>query len=218
MVELPGAARIGVSGVRSEAVVNKFVGLTGGIAAGKSAVVKLLQKMNIRVIDCDLLAREAVLPGSECLDEIVSLFGETVLNSDGSLNRQVMAEQAFSKPEIRLALEKIIHPYVEKRMLAECQAGFSHGEQLVVADVPLLFEVGWQERFDEIWLVVCDDLTRIARIMERDGFDAIAAQKRLTAQWPQTDKLAVADQVIDNNTTLAALETRVRQLVSQNKQ
>ncbi|MEI6287115.1 MAG: dephospho-CoA kinase [Bacillota bacterium] len=198
--------------------MKKFIGLTGGIAAGKSAVVKILQNLNIRVIDCDKLAREAVQPGSGCLGEIAALFGLAVLNQDGSLNRQIMAKQVFAEPKKRLALEKIIHPFVEQRMLAEMQDGFSRGEQLVVADVPLLFEVGWQQRFDEIWLVVCDDRTRINRMIDRDGIDAAAASKRLAAQWPQSDKLAVADQIIDNNATFADLETRVRLLVSQNKQ
>ena len=152
------------------------------------------------------------------VSEIAALFGLAVLNQDGSLNRQIMAKQVFAEPKKRLALEKIIHPFVEQRMLAEMQDGFSRGEQLVVADVPLLFEVGWQQRFDEIWLVVCDDRTRINRMIDRDGIDAAAASKRLAAQWPQSDKLAVADQIIDNNATFADLETRVRLLVSQNKQ
>ncbi|MFA6074874.1 MAG: dephospho-CoA kinase [Negativicutes bacterium] len=196
--------------------MSKFIGLTGGIAAGKSAVVKILCQHKIRVIDCDQLACAAVAPNSLCLNEIVKLFGSTVVNSDGNLNRKLLAQQVFSEPEKRRTLENIIHPYVEARMLAEFQEGSAHGEKLIVADVPLLFEVGWRERFDEVWLVVCDDSVRINRIMKRDGLDEAAAKMRLAAQLPQTEKTALADQIIDNNKTLADLEKRIVQLINQN--
>jgi len=196
--------------------MNRFVGLTGGIAAGKSAVVKILREQNVRVIDCDQLAREAVEPGSSCLKKIVSVFGPAAINIDGSMNRQFVAGQIFADPGKRLVLENIIHPYVKSRMLAECQEGFSRGEQLVVADVPLLFEVGWQQLFVEIWLVVCDDGTRISRIMTRDGIDSGAAELRLAAQLPQIEKIRLADRIIDNNTTLCDLEQQVVRLISRN--
>ena len=196
--------------------MNRFVGLTGGIAAGKSAVVKILREHNVRVIDCDQLAHAAVEPGSRCLKKIAALFGPTALAADGSLNRQFIAECIFSEPEKRRALEEIIHPYVKSRMLSESQVGFSRGEQLVVADVPLLFEVGWQQLFAEIWLVVCDDELRISRIMTRDGLDRVAAEMRLAAQLPQLKKIPLADKIIDNNSTIAVMEQRVLQLIYSN--
>lgn len=197
--------------------MRRFVGLTGGIAAGKSAVVAILRKHDVPVIDCDQLARDAVAPGAACLEKVIERFGQSAVTATGGLNRQFIAEQVFSDETKRIELEQIIHPYVEARMLAESRNMFSGGERLVVADVPLLFEVGWQKYFDEIWLVVCADDSRIKRLIARDKLNIETATARMAAQLSQTEKVKLADVILNNDKTFVELERQVVELVNKIK-
>ncbi|HZV81720.1 MAG TPA: dephospho-CoA kinase [Geobacteraceae bacterium] len=190
----------------------RVIGLTGGIASGKSTVARLLAAHGIPVIDADQLARDAVLPGTPAFAAIVGLFGEGVLQADGTLDRQALGGRVFADPSLRRRLEAITHPAI--RVLAEQKLGElrSRGEAVAVYMAPLLIEAGVTDRVDEIWVVYVDRETQLARVMARDGLSRDEAGQRLAAQMPMEEKAALGRIVIDNRGSEAELEKVVRAL------
>ena len=186
-----------------------FIGITGGIAAGKSAVVARLRQHGLTVSDCDALAHRATAPGSHCLALIREAIGAEVFDSKGQLNRRALGEIVFQDVRKRRLLEEIIHPFVRRSMLDERDAAYARGERVVFGDVPLLYEVGWQDVFDAVGLVVCDDSTRVSRIAARDGLPAEQALARIQAQLPQSEKISLAMVIIENNSDMCALQEKV---------
>ncbi|MBU6429571.1 MAG: dephospho-CoA kinase [Cyanobacteria bacterium REEB65] len=190
------------------------IGLTGGIATGKSAVAAILEGTGAEIVDADALAREAVQPGRPAFDEIVAHFGRKILQPDGAIDRRALAATIFADPVERSFLEKAVHPRV--RALAESKleglVALPPGERpnLVVEVIPLLYEVGLEGLFDEVWVVACSQQAQLARLMGRDRIDRSAAELRLAAQMPLEQKVARADRVIDNDGSLADLERSVR--------
>lgn len=185
------------------------VGLTGGIASGKTAVAEMFASLGIPVIDTDLIAREIVSPGSPALQEIAEVFGAGVLQSDGRLNRPRLREIVFAEPARRKQLEAITHPRIGAAMEAQCaEAGGPY--QVVV--VPLLIESGFDRRVDRILVVDCPEDLQLSRLMTRDGESAVGAQQLLASQLGRTARLARADDVVDNSGSLAATRQRVAEL------
>lgn len=183
------------------------VGLTGGIGSGKSEVSRLLAGHGALVVDSDVLAREAVAPGSPGLAAVVAEFGDAVLGPDGSLDRQALSRVVFADPARRAALEGIVHPYVRRRS-AEI-AGATAPGTVVVHDVPLLVEAGLADRYDLVVVVDVSEETQVGRLTALRGMSVQEARARLAAQASRAARLAAADLVVDNDGSLEELRRRV---------
>ena len=170
------------------------VALTGGIATGKSAVARALREAGVATVDADVLAREAVAPGSPGLAAVVARFGTGIVRSDGTLDRAALAGVVFSDAAARRDLEHIIHPRVRQRVEAFF-AALAPGTP-GVAEIPLAYETGWASTFDLVVVVACRPETQRARLMARDGSPAADADRRMAAQWPIADKARLADAVV----------------------
>ncbi|MDF2922957.1 MAG: dephospho-CoA kinase [Paenibacillaceae bacterium] len=176
------------------------IGLTGGIACGKSTVSSLLVSRGAILIDADQLAREVVLPGAPALDRVAGVFGQGVLHEDGSLNRKQLGELVFGNEEKRKQLEGLLHPPIRslmKERMEESERLFP--DKLVVVDVPLLFESQMEDYFQEIMVVYASPDIQLQRLIGRDGFSEQEARKRLEAQIPIEWKKEWADHLIDNS-------------------
>ncbi len=187
----------------------KIIGLTGGIASGKSTAARLLAEQGMPVIDADLLAREAVLPGSGALSAIISLFGSRMLLPDGTLDRGALGKVVFADPEARKQLEGIIHPEVRRLAKSKLQALQESGVPVVFYMAPLLIEAGADDLCDEIWVVDLDEESQLQRIMARDGMNCREARQRIAAQMPLAEKAARGDVVIDNRGSVEELGLRL---------
>lgn len=189
--------------------MTKVVALTGGIGSGKSAVAKLFESRGASVVDADLLAREVVQPGSPGLQAIVEQFSTDLVLADGSLNRPLLASIIFSDPAKRELLESILHPRIRERWLTKLQELRAGHVPVVVYVVPLLFESQrMMPELEAIVLVTAPHETRVKRIMDRDGFTREMAELRMSAQLPDSEKIAKSDYVIANDGTLQDLEQR----------
>jgi dephospho-CoA kinase len=189
-----------------------LVGLTGGLATGKSTVSDVLRGLGCVVLDADVLAREVVEPGQPALATIAREFGADVLRPDGTLDRKRLGAIVFADPERRRRLEAITHPAIRDRYLArlaELQAqGF---DGVVVWDAPVMIESGGYTSVDRLVVVVTDDATQRARALARDG-DRADLERRIASQMPLADKAKLADYVIDNSGDRAATEARTREV------
>lgn len=192
----------------------KLVGLTGGIASGKSTVAKILEHLGAAIVNADVLAREVVEPDQEAWKDIVARFGPDVLKPDQTLDRQKLRTVIFNDPDARKELEAIIHPRVralaEQRIREHGAAGFA----IVVYEVPLLFEAKIHEWLRPVILVACDIDTQRRRLEQRDQIDSAAAQKIIDAQMSLAEKRRLADYVIENNGSLSDLERQVREVLA----
>lgn len=191
-----------------------FVGLTGGIAAGKSAVGQLFRGLGVSVVDADEVAREVVERGSEGLAEIVDAFGSEVLSADGSLDRKKLGAIVFEEPDLRKRLEAITHPRIATRSMQLMAGIAARGERLAIYEAALLVENGSYRMMQALVVVAAHEATQIARVMARDGLDEAGARARLAAQLPLEKKIAVADFVIWNDGTREELAARVREVHS----
>lgn len=183
------------------------IGLTGGIASGKSTVAERLVEHGALLIDADLLAREVVAPGTPGLAAVVARFGTGILASDGSLDRAALGRLVFADPAARRDLERIIHPAVRSRA-AELVASAPAGS-VVVQMIPLLVETGQADAFDLVVVVDVPTHLQTQRLISRDGLNAAQAEARLAAQAARAQRLAAADVVIDNSGSPAALRAAV---------
>jgi len=183
------------------------VGLTGGVASGKSTVAGMLAELGAVVIDADLLAREVVASGTDGLTEIVAAFGPDVLTADGDLDRPAMGAIVFADEAKRRTLEGIIHPRVRARG-AEIEAGAAE-DAVVVHDIPLLAETGQASAFDAVIVVDVPVETQVERMVGLRGMTREDAEARVAAQATREGRLAIATHVVDNTGTLAELRARV---------
>ena len=184
------------------------VGLTGGIATGKSFCLKRFARLAVPVIDADLIAREVVAPGSAALESIRARFGSSIIAADGNLNRGALAGIVFTDRVARADLESIIHPEVYRR-INDWFANQRPGTRFAIADIPLLFETGHEHDFDSVIVCACEPFEQLRRLMERDGLSEADARARLAAQWPIAEKIARADHVIRTDGTYEATDTLV---------
>ena len=187
-----------------------MIGLTGGIATGKSTVAGMLQERGAYVLDADVLARSVIERPSKGYRQVVKAFPEAV-RADGSLDRKKLGSIIFNSNERRRVLEGIIHPLVIQRMQVEGRAAEQDGH-IVVCDIPLLFETNCQEWLDSVWVVYTDPRVQRQRLLARDGMEADEAERRIQAQMPLEDKRVRADAVIDNSDSLQETEEQVEQL------
>jgi dephospho-CoA kinase len=183
------------------------IGLTGGIASGKSEVAERLAELGAVIIDSDVLAREVVLPGTPGLAAVVDRFGTGVLTADGSLDRAALGAVVFADPQARADLEAIIHPAVRARA-SELNAAAPR-DSVVVQVIPLLVEAGLAELFEQVVVVDVDPVVQLERLRRRNGYSREEAAARVSAQAPRDVRLAQADVVIENNGTLAELDAQV---------
>jgi len=189
-----------------------IIGLTGGVASGKSAVEACFRALGVAVADADIAARDAVAAGSDGLDEVVATFGAGVLAADGSLDRPAMRRRVFADPGARRQLEAIVHPRVRKALANACQAAPG---PYAVASIPLLAEGGGRDAYpwlDRILVVDVPEDVQLARLLHRDGIDEALAGRMIGAQATRRQRLAIADDVIVNNRGLDALPAQVEAL------
>ncbi|OEU53238.1 MAG: dephospho-CoA kinase [Desulfuromonadales bacterium C00003096] len=190
-----------------------ILGVTGGIASGKTTVAQAFQGLGAVVVSADLLAREVVHPGGKTLQQIADQFGCQVLHQDGTLNRQLMAEMIFKDDQARRELNNITHPAIADLARTRLREAEQGGASLVIYDAPLLFEVGADRQVDKVLVVKVDAEVQLARLMARDGIDRRQALARVAAQMPQEEKIARADFVIDNSGTAKETQGQVRSLM-----
>ncbi|MDO7906093.1 dephospho-CoA kinase [Paenibacillus sp. JX-17] len=179
------------------------IGLTGGIATGKSTVSSLLVRMGALLIDADVIAREVMLPGHPVLQQVVQHFGQAVLLEDGTLNRKKLGEIVFQDPGAREVLNGLTHPAIRQEMWDRmARYEVDHPQKLVVVDIPLLYESGLESQFEEVLLVYVPRELQLQRLMNRDQITEEQAQARLNAQMDIEQKKSRADIIIDNSRDL----------------
>jgi len=186
------------------------IGLTGGIAAGKSTVANLLVQRGALLIDLDRIAREIVEPGRPALAQIAQRFGQAVLRADGSLDRQKLGAIVFADPLKRRELERITHPAIRAVMKQRMEENEREApDRLTVVDVPLLYESGLEDRFERVMVVYVPRRTQLERLIRRDRLTPEEAERRLNAQMDIEEKRQRADFVIDNSGSLEETERQV---------
>lgn len=189
------------------------IGLTGGIACGKSTVSAMLTELGAHVVDADRVAREVVLPGEPALRAIVEKFGQAVLNEDGTLNRPALGGIVFGQAEYLRELEAITHPAIRQRMREQMeQAERLDANPIVVADIPLLFETEQQSSYEGVIVVYVPHEVQRERLMKRNGLTAEEAERRIGLQMDIEQKRSMADWVIHNSGTLEETREQVQQL------
>jgi dephospho-CoA kinase len=193
--------------------VTTRVGLTGGVASGKSTVSAIFAELGAVVVDADVLAREVVAPGTDGLAAIVAAFGDEVLTADGALDRPAMGALVFADAEKRRVLEGIIHPRVRARA-AEIEAS-APADVVVVHDIPLLTETGQAASFDAVVVVDVPVETQVARMVGLRGMTREEAESRIAAQATREDRLAIATYVVENAGTLEQLRARVAEVYAE---
>jgi dephospho-CoA kinase len=190
-----------------------LVGLTGGIATGKSTVSGILRGLGCEIIDADLLAREVVEPGQPALAQIATEFGHDVVTGSGALDRKRLGAIIFANPERRRRLEAITHPAIRDRFLARLDELADQGfVGIVVFDAAVMIESGNYKNMDRLVVVVTDDATQMARLHGRDGTDAAENRRKIDSQMPLAEKAKLADYVIDNSGPREATDRQVRRV------
>jgi dephospho-CoA kinase len=192
----------------------RWIGLTGGIATGKSTVSKILRDLGLPVVDADVLARVAVQAGSEGLKKIVSHFGNDILTEQGELNRQKLGEIIFRNEEKRLLLENILHPTIQELRAKERRNLEQQGCEIAFYDVPLLFEKNLSSEFDATVLVYSKESEQRSRLKERDGLTDEQIEMRLKSQMPIDEKLKKANFVIFNHSGISDLKLNVQTVIN----
>jgi dephospho-CoA kinase len=192
----------------------RLIGLTGGIASGKSTFAAALRELGAPVIDADALARAAVRRGTPALGEIVREFGLGILGPDGELDRKAMAALVFPDPSARARLESIVHPAVRAAVASETARLAAAGHDLAFYDVPLLFERGLEREVDCVVVVHAPRALQLERLQARDGMTRAEAEARLDAQLPVEEKARRADVVVGNEGDLASLRSRAAPLLA----
>lgn len=189
-----------------------IIGLTGGIATGKSKVSGFLMKQGLPVVDADKVAREVVEPGEKAYSQIIDHFGTEILDKDGSINRKELGRVIFSDREKREMLNQIVHPAVRQRMIEKKEAIQKQGSEFVVFDIPLLIESKLQHMVDLVVLVYAEPAVQMKRLMERDNQGTEDAKNRIASQMPIDEKKQHADEIIDNSGSEEETEQQIREL------
>ncbi|WP_270912192.1 dephospho-CoA kinase [Staphylococcus saprophyticus] len=190
----------------------KVIGLTGGIASGKSTVSELLSAHGFKIVDADIASRQAVEKGTKGLERVKESFGEQAIDENGEMNRAYVGEVVFNQPEKRLELNEIVHPIVREIMEKEKAQYLSEGYH-VIMDIPLLFENNLQDTVDEVWLVYTSESIQIDRLMERNNISMEEAKARVYSQISIDKKRRMADHEIDNRDTKLELKQNLENLL-----
>ena len=189
-------------------------GLTGGIGVGKTTVTNLFKEFGIPVVLADNVGREVVEKGSQGLSEIVDAFGDSILDCNGDLDRKALALAVLTDPANRRQLEEIIHPLVLERSRSLFNKLIQSGEPIVIYESALLFETNRHHEMKGVILINATETNRISRVQARDGSEEEEVKKRIQAQMSETEKLRLADYVIENNTDLTSLRAQVESLIT----
>jgi dephospho-CoA kinase len=194
-------------------VAQRRIGLTGGIATGKSSAARLLEERHgLPVLDADLYARQALEPGQPATEAVLERFGTEVVSSSEVVDRRALGAIVFNNPDQRLWLEQLVHPIVRQRFDQELVQLDTN--PAVVLMIPLLFESGLEALCSETWLVDCDESQQLQRLMARDQLNEAEAQARMDAQWPLARKRPLADVLISNRGDVAALNAQLEDALS----
>ncbi len=195
-----------------------IVGLTGGVASGKSVVSRILKEEGAYLIDADQIARELVQPRTSAWEELVKVFGKEILQKDGSIHRKQLAAKVFSDPKQRDLLNRTLHPRIKEEMGRRLKAiGQKDPEAIVVIDAPLLVETGNHREMDKVIVVISTEAQQIARLREREGMDQEEARRIMASQIATEEKVKVADFVIRNEGSLEETERRAREVFQELK-
>ena len=190
-------------------MAKRIIGLTGGIATGKTTIANYLaKKYNLLILDADIYARDAVVVGSYILKMIVQRYGKQILLIDGNLNRKKLGDIIFHHSEERFYIENLIHPYVHDCFLEQIQQS---SEKILILVVPLLFESGMSNLATEIWVVFCNRQQQLTRLTQHNQLTIEEAQVRIDSQIPLSEKINLADVVLENNLDLGELYTQIDQ-------
>ncbi|WP_371381625.1 dephospho-CoA kinase [Sporomusa aerivorans] len=185
------------------------IGLTGGIASGKSTVSTMLRELGAYIVDADKLSREVTLPGRPAWQEIIDNFGAEILEPNGQINRKCLGQIIFTDSQARALLGCITHPRIEAEAMAAIDHARQNGYERAVLDAPLLIEVGWHVKVDAVWVVFVDKKTQLARLIDRDKLSCEEAISRINAQLSLEEKLKYADIVINNSETKEKTQEQV---------
>lgn len=191
------------------------IGITGGIASGKSTISNIIRSLGFVVVDADIAAREVVMPGEPAYQKIIETFGEEILLENKEINRVKLGSIIFHNEEKRLILNSIVHPAVRQKMLADKDAAIERGEKTVFMDIPLLFESKLTYMVDRTILVYVDENTQLKRLIERNQLSKEDALARIQSQMPLSEKKALADAVIDNNGTIDQSKEQLLEILRQ---
>ncbi|MED4530980.1 dephospho-CoA kinase [Metabacillus fastidiosus] len=192
-----------------------IVGLTGGIASGKSTVSNMFKEKNITVVDADQIARDVVEIGEPAYNAIIQHFGKEILNNDETINRAKLGSIIFQNEEERKILNNIVHPEVRKEMMRQTEIAKENKEEIVVLDIPLLYESNLTHLVHKTLLVYVDENVQVKRLMERNNYTYEEAKMRMEAQLSLKDKLKLADNVINNNGTIGETEEQLNELINE---
>ncbi|MEV5037426.1 dephospho-CoA kinase [Bacillus sp. AFS026049] len=195
--------------------MGQIIGITGGIASGKSTVSLYLQELGFTIVDADLASRAVVEPGEEAYHQVVKAFGEDILLTDGNIDRVKLGSIIFNDQEKRLLLNGIVHPAVRNWMRVKTEAALSSGEETVFMDIPLLFESKLTFMVDKTLLIYVDEQVQLKRLMNRNGLSEAEALARINSQMPLADKKALADAVIDNNGDINETKRQLKAILSE---
>lgn len=190
----------------------KRIGLTGGIASGKSTASAILRHLGARIIDADAIAHRLMEPGGPLYEAYRAHFGEGVILPDGHLDRRRIGQIAFADPAEKRWLDETAHPVIRAAMQQELARADAAGEPCVVLDIPLLFETDCQAHVDETWLIDVPEALQLMRLQKRNGYSREEAERRIAAQMPLAEKRRLADVIIDNSGTEQELTERLRAL------
>lgn len=194
--------------------MSKVIGLTGGIASGKSTVSELLTAFGFKVVDADTAAREAVAKGTPGIEKVREVFGDEVIDENGEMDRKYMGDLVFNYPGERIKLNEIVHPIVREIMEEKKQQFLKEGHN-VIMDIPLLYENELQDTVDEVWLVYTSESIQIDRLMERNDLTQEEAKARVYSQISIDKKSRMADHVIDNLGDKLELKQNLERLLSE---
>ena len=197
--------------------MGKIIGITGGIASGKSTVTHFLRKQGFQVVDADAVVHQLQKPGGRLFEALVQHFGKEIILANGELNRPLLASLIFSNPQER-EWSRITQGEIIREELARLRDQFAQTEEIFFMDIPLLFEQDYVSWFDETWLVYVDRDVQVERLMKRDQLSKDEAEFRLAAQWPLEKKKDLASQILDNNGNQVQLLTQVFSLLEGGKQ
>lgn len=190
-----------------------IIGLTGGIASGKSTVSQMLKEKGFAIVDADVAARAVVEPGQQALTQIIETFGKAILQEDGSLDRLKLGARIFNNEAERKKLNSIVHPAVRQFMLAKKEAAIEAGKQTIIMDIPLLFESQLTWMVEKVIVVYVNEDTQLHRLMARNDFDEATAKSRIASQLSLSDKAAQADVVINNNGTMEETKEQLEHIL-----
>ena len=197
--------------------MGKIIGITGGIASGKSTVTSFLRQRGFQVVDADALVHQLQKPGGRLYQVLVNHFGQDIVSKNGELNRPLLASLIFSNSKER-EWSKRTQGEIIREELASLRDNLAQQESIFFMDIPLLFEQDYSSWFDETWLVYVDRDVQLKRLMKRDQLSKELAEARLSAQWPLEEKKGLASQVIDNNGSQDQLLAQVNSLLERSEQ